>query len=165
MKKILSILLVLFSLNIVAQENELKWYTNADKAIATAMANNKPVYMFFTGSDWCGWCIKLQKKILTTKEFKSWANKNVVLLELDFPKRKKLDENLTKQNNYFRQLFAKQKKPIQGYPTGIFVTLSNNNQELTINELGRHAVQLKPGTREFVSPNTWISTANKIIKK
>ena len=54
--------------------------------------------LFFTGSDWCGWCIRLQKEVFFKPEFKKWANKNVVLVELDFPKRTKLDEKTLRQN-------------------------------------------------------------------
>ena len=60
MKKILSILLVLFSLNLFAQENELEWHTDVTKAINISMETEKPLFFFFTGSDWCGWCIRLQ---------------------------------------------------------------------------------------------------------
>ena len=105
MKKILSILLVLFSLNLVAQESELEWHTDVTKAINISMETEKPLFFFFTGSDWCGWCIRLQKEVFFKPEFAKWANENLVLVELDFPRRKKLDESLRQQNDNLRQMF------------------------------------------------------------
>ena len=159
MKKILLVLLVALSINGFAQQKELVWHTDVNKAINISLQTSKPLYFFFTGSDWCGWCIRLQKAILTKPEFKKWANENVVLVELDFPKRTLISEDLKKQNRELAQKFQ-----VGGYPTGIFINLINNTQKLELNELGRHAVQLKPGTRQFVSPNTWIAEANKILK-
>ena len=54
--------------------------------------------MDFTGSDWCGWCIMLDKEIFSKPEFKEYASKNLVLLELDFPRRKELSEETMEQN-------------------------------------------------------------------
>jgi protein disulfide-isomerase len=45
---------------------------------------NLTYYSFFTGSDWCGWCIKLQNEVLKTTDSKKWAAENVVLVELIF---------------------------------------------------------------------------------
>jgi len=159
MKKILAVLLVALSINGFAQQKEIEWHTDVNKAINISLQTSKPLYFFFTGSDWCGWCIRLQKAILTKPEFKKWANENVVLVELDFPKRAPISEDLKKQNSELAQQFQ-----VRGYPTGIFINVTNNNQKLELKELGRHAVQLKPGTRQFVSPNTWIAEVNKILK-
>ena len=87
MKKILTILLVLVSLNGFSQQQEINWNTDIKKATTLAIESNKPILMFFTGSDWCGWCIRLQKAVFLKPEFKKWANKNVILVELDFPRR------------------------------------------------------------------------------
>jgi len=159
MKNLLIVLLVALSLNGFAQQKEPVWHTDVNKAINLSVQTSKPLYFFFTGSDWCSWCVNLQKAIFTKPEFTKWANKNVVLVELDFPKRTPISDDLKKQNRELAQKFR-----VRGYPTGIFLNLTNNNQKLELNELGRHAVQLKPGTRKFVSPNTWITEANKILK-
>jgi len=87
MKKILIAMLaatVLWQVNAA----ETTWLTDLPKAQAQAKAENKIVLLDFTGSDWCGWCIKFRKEVLDTPEFQAYAAKNVVLVELDFPNKK-----------------------------------------------------------------------------
>ena len=76
MKKYISILLLFLSINVFSQEGDLEWHTDLNKAIEISIESEKPLFMFFTGSDWCGWCIRLQS-VLTdfvkwAKEFSSW---------------------------------------------------------------------------------------------
>tara|TARA_B110000240_G_C13248402_1_gene346330 strand:+ start:77 stop:604 length:528 start_codon:yes stop_codon:yes gene_type:complete len=161
MKNLLLVVLISLSFSGFAQQTEPLWHTDVEKAINLSVKSGKPLYFFFTGSDWCGWCIKLQQAILTKPEFTKWANSNVVLVELDFPRKTPISDDLKKQNRELGQKFQ-----VSGYPTGIFINSQYNSEgKLELNELGRHAVQLKPGTRQFVSPNTWIVEANKILKK
>ena len=96
MKNLLVVLLVAFSLNGFAQQKELVWHTDVDKAINLSVQSGKPLFFFFTGSDWCGWCIKLQKEVFFLPEFKKWATKNVILVELDFPRRTPISDDLKK---------------------------------------------------------------------
>ena len=113
MKKI--ILLSIFSLFLLtsySQEKNSMWLTNIDQAIAQSMETETPRMLFFTGSDWCGWCKSLVKEVFDQKEFKDWANDRIIPVELDFPRRTKLDENLITQNRQLQRLFA-----VQGYPT------------------------------------------------
>ena len=88
------------------------WLTNIDQAIAQSMETEKPIMLFFSGSDWCGWCKMLVKEVFDQKEFKDWAKDKIIPVELDFPRRTKLDENLITQNRQLQRLFA-----VQGYPT------------------------------------------------
>ena len=74
------------------------WLTSYEKAQREAEAGNKLLLMDFTGSDWCGWCIMLDKEVFSKPEFKEYASKNLVLLELDFPRRKKMSPEITAQN-------------------------------------------------------------------
>ena len=80
MKKII-VALLLFAGSFAAEAQELVWETNVTKAMAISNETKKPLLLFFTGSDWCGWCIRLQKEVLKTPEFASWAKQNVVLVE------------------------------------------------------------------------------------
>src|SRR5689334_20082390 len=64
------------------------WGTGLPAAQAQARKENKLVLINFTGSDWCGWCKKLQKEVFSTKEFEQYAKDNVVLVEIDFPDKK-----------------------------------------------------------------------------
>ena len=140
--------------------NELSWFTDFQKADAESKKTGKPIFGFFTGSDWCGWCTRLKANVFAKDDFKKWAKESVILLELDFPRKTPISDDLKKQNRELGQKFQ-----VSGYPTGIFINSQYNSEgKLELNELGRHAVQLKPGTRQFVSPNTWIAEANKILK-
>src|SRR5690349_15819737 len=67
---------------------KLNWLTDLPKAQAQAKQEDRMVLMNFTGSDWCSWCIKLDKEIFQTADFAEYAGKNLVLMEVDFPKNK-----------------------------------------------------------------------------
>ncbi len=88
------------------------WLTSYDQAQKEAQANKKLLLMDFTGSDWCGWCIMLDKEVFSKAEFKEYANKNLVLLELDFPRAKKMPPEVTAQNEKLAMKYG-----IQGFPT------------------------------------------------
>ena len=106
MKHLLAVVLIAFSLNGFAQQKELVWHTDVNKAIELSVKTEKPLFMFFTGSDWCGWCKRLVKEVFVKSEFATWAAKNVVLVELDFPRRTPISENLKKQNRELAQMFG-----------------------------------------------------------
>ncbi len=95
------------------------WMTNFAAAKKLAKKENKPILVDFSGSDWCGWCIKLDKEVFSTKAFKEYAKKNLVLLMLDFPRGKKQAASLKKQN---MQLARKYK--VQGFPTVLLLNAS-----------------------------------------
>lgn len=92
------------------------WHTNYDKAVALAKEENKQVLVLFTGSDWCPPCRSLKANVFDHEDFKAWANENVILVFLDFPRSIELPESLVAQN---RQLA--QKYEIRGYPTVILL--------------------------------------------
>jgi protein disulfide-isomerase len=71
------------------------WLTDFDAAKATAKAEGKPVLLDFTGSDWCVWCIRLDKEVFTREAFVAYADASLVLVELDFPQRKEQPKELT----------------------------------------------------------------------
>jgi protein disulfide-isomerase len=92
------------------------WITDYKLALERAKKEKKLILADFTGSDWCGWCIKLKDEVFSKPEFLEWAEQNVVLLELDFPKRKQLPEDLKKQNEALREEHG-----VRGYPTILFL--------------------------------------------
>lgn len=92
-------------------ENE-GWLVRLDEAYALSKKTGKPILANFTGSDWCGWCKRLTADVFSKSEFKKWAAENVVLLELDFPRRKQLPEDIRQQNFNLQQAFS-----VRGYPT------------------------------------------------
>lgn len=88
------------------------WMTDMAAASATARENGKYLLLNFTGSDWCGWCIKLKKEVLATSTFHTYASGNLVPVELDFPNRKKIPDETRKQNEALAEKYG-----IRGYPT------------------------------------------------
>ena len=82
------------------------WLDDLEKAKAQAKAENKKILLDFTGSDWCGWCIKLQKEVFTKDGFKQEAPKHFVLLEVDFPQQKELPKELKEQNEKLQETYS-----------------------------------------------------------
>jgi thioredoxin-related protein len=66
-------------------EKEANWLTDYKAALSLAQKENKAVLMDFTGSDWCPPCMVLNKKVFRSDVFKEFADKNLVLLKVDFP--------------------------------------------------------------------------------
>ncbi len=88
------------------------WTTDYKKAQQEAQASHKLLLLDFTGSDWCGFCFQLDKAILSQPQFKNYASKNLVLLEVDFPRRKEQSVETRKQN---QELAARYQ--VEGFPT------------------------------------------------
>ncbi len=91
---------------------EAVWLTDYAKAKAQAAAEHKPMLLDFTGSDWCVWCIKFDKEVLSTPEFEKYAAANLVLVRLDFPESKPQPAEEKKQNEALSDKFG-----VQGFPT------------------------------------------------
>lgn len=88
------------------------WLVNLDEAYQISKKTGKPILANFTGSDWCGWCKRLTAAVFVKPEFKKWADKNVVLLELDYPRRFQVPADIKKQNQSLQQAFR-----VTGFPT------------------------------------------------
>ncbi|WDE98157.1 thioredoxin family protein [Lentisphaera profundi] len=88
------------------------WETKFNLAQEKAVAENKSLLVDFTGSDWCGWCIRLKKEVFDHKEFSDFAKEKFVLVEIDYPKSKEQSAEIKAQNEEL-----KNKYKIQGYPT------------------------------------------------
>ena len=127
MKKILLSLMILSSLALSlaagdsGQEKQIKlpaqgedwvagpgpeWGLNYDAALAKAAVEHKKIYVLSTGSDWCGWCIKLRNDVLTTSKFKQFAKKNLILLYLDSPSKNPLPAEQQKHNMLVRNMLG-----------------------------------------------------------
>ena len=102
---------------------ESAWLNDYKKAQEEAKANNKLLLLNFTGSDWCGWCIKFDKEVWSQPQFKDYARDNLVLVELDFPRRKDQPVEVKKQNVQLAQQYE-----VLGFPT--IVVLNSNGQKL-----------------------------------
>jgi protein disulfide-isomerase len=132
-------------------EIEFKWHTNLVEAVDKSIKENKPLLMFFTGSDWCGWCKRLQAEAFFKPEFENWAKKNVVLMELDFPRRTPQDETIRTQNMNMQRMFG-----VRGYPTIWFVNPTKNGEDINFGKIGSTGY-VRGGAE------AWIAAANKIL--
>lgn len=92
----------------------LVWTTDFLAALGQAKEQNRRVFLFFTGSDWCGWCMRLNKEILATPEFARYAREKLILVELDYPKQKPQAAEVKAQNENLARRFR-----INGFPTVI----------------------------------------------
>jgi thioredoxin-related protein len=93
-----------------------EWMQDFEEAKKRAALESKDILLNFSGSDWCGWCIKLQQEVFSQENFKKEAEKHFVLVELDFPQRGKQSEKIRNQNQKLVQKYR-----IIGFPT-ILVT-------------------------------------------
>ncbi len=114
------------------------WGDDYKKGLAQGGSEKKLILLDFTGSDWCPWCIKLDKEIFSQKEFKDYAKDNLVLVELDFPRSKKLPKHTEEQNDSLQQEFK-----IEGYPTVIVL----NAQGKKVGQLG----YMEGGPKAFIA--------------
>lgn len=128
MKTLRLLLTVLTALCVTALTSSAKenWETNYEAALAQAAKSNKMVLIDFTGSDWCGWCQKLDKDTFSQPAFQSYAEKNLVLLELDFPQTVPQTDAVKKQNAELAKKFG-----VEGYPT--LVLLNSKGKEVARN--------------------------------
>jgi len=137
MKKLLFSLVC--SLLVVAVAGaETKWATDLAEAKAKAQKEKKTILVNFTGSDWCPWCVKLKDEVFAKPEFSKYAAKNLVLVEIDFPRRKEQSESLKKTNSELAKQYE-----ISGFPT--VVVLSSEGKKL--GDLG----YVKGGPKAFLA--------------
>lgn len=146
MKNIVITALYLFAT--IASVNAQDWITDFEKAKSVAANESKTIILVFQGSDWCAPCIKLDKEVWSTEEFQTYAKNHFVMLQADFPKRKKnaLNEQQQAHNNDLAEQFNK-----NGYFPYVVILDSNGN------ELG--ATGYKKTT-----PSEYIKIINSFIK-
>jgi protein disulfide-isomerase len=144
-RSLFSVLLCFFLLSGAALA-EAEWQTDWAKAEKMAKAQNKPILIDFTGSDWCGWCIKLHDEVFSTSAFEKWATENVVLLEIDFPRQSEMSPEQKAANEALAKKYG-----VQGFPTIIFANAKGE-------ELGRYGYD-KGG------PDAWTAKATQLMGK
>ena len=138
MKKLLA-LSVLFALSLapMLRASDGTWQTDPEKAIASAKGTKRLVLMDFTGSDWCSWCMKLNKEVFSQPEFQQFAQDNLVLVELDFPRGKPQSADEKARNEALAKKFR-----VQGFPTIVVL----NSEGKQVGELG----YMKGGPQAFI---------------
>lgn len=112
MKNLLRTFVSFVTLTAAALAADGPWLTNYDEALAKAKAENKLLMVEFHGSDWCPPCIKLNAEVLTTETFKAFAKEELVLLNVDFPRKTPLSDEQRSHNEALAQKFALQGVPM-----------------------------------------------------
>ena len=124
---------------------EAKWLTDYDVALKQAATEKKPLVIDFTGSDWCGWCIRLDKEVFSQPSFVSYARQKLVLLKVDFPRKNPLPEDQAAKNKDLARTYR-----VRGYPT--IIVLDPPGKQ--IGQLGY----------EEGGPKVWLAELEKITR-
>jgi len=141
--KTIQSLLVLVAITLGANTHAA-WQTDLRAARAQAQREGKAILVNFTGSDWCGWCIKLKKEVFDKPHFRGYAKDNLVLVEIDFPRKKLQSIKKRKQNEALASKYG-----VRGYPT-ILILDANGT------EIGKTGY--RPG-----GPGNYVTELEKII--
>ncbi len=104
----------------VSQQDTIVWMTDFAAAKAQAAAESKPLFLSFSGSDWCGWCKRLDKEVLSTPEFQKALSQKMIFVQVDFPK-KPLPDALKAQNDALMKEYK-----VRGFPTIIVLDANGN---------------------------------------
>jgi len=124
-KCFVTIILIVIVMLCCSKSEATNWETDFEKASTTAKASDKYMLLDFSGSDWCGWCIRLEKEVFSQDAFKDFAKENLVCVLVDFPRAKEQTDELKQQN-----LELARKYDIKGYPT--IIILSPNGEPVGI---------------------------------
>ena len=143
----------------VTVQNEYKaenegWLVNVEEAYQISKKTGKPILANFTGSDWCGWCKRLTASVFVKDEFKTWAANNVVLLELDFPRKKSIPAEIQQQNAGMQQAFQ-----VRGYPT---IWVFHLDKDEATNQF---QVKALGSTGYKATPEEFIADVNNMMKQ
>ncbi|WP_431164461.1 thioredoxin family protein [Tenacibaculum halocynthiae] len=143
MKKIITFLVLLFAVNIVFSQNgaitdesnkkiKVTWEASYKEALKKSKKEKKPVLIYFTGSDWCGPCIKLDRELFHTSKFVEYANENMILYMANFPRNKDLvtkevavvNKRLSKKykNSFPMVLLIDKREKVLGEKRGSYMT-------------------------------------------
>ncbi|SRR5581483_5201511 len=122
-----------------ASASELNWGVDLPTAIGQARSQYKMVLLNFTGSDWCPWCVKFESEALSASKFADYAQRRLVLVELDFPAHKTQNDVLKRDNMELYQQFN-----VKGFPT--LILLDSNGKEL-----GRQVGYREGGPDAFIA--------------
>ena len=131
--------------------NAITWMS-WDEMVKAQETERKKVFLDVY-TDWCGWCIKLQNEVFKTSDFEKWS-KDMVLVELDFPRRTAQEEIVKAQNAQLQAMFK-----VRGYPSVYFVNPEKMpDGKMNLNNLGKTGY-VKGGAIK------WLEVANNIVKK
>lgn len=110
-----------------AGAQELEWLVDVPTALQKAKAENKIVLLDFTGSDWCGWCMKLESEVFSNPQFIAFARANLIMVELDYPHTKPQSDALKRDNADLARQYG-----VTGFPTIILLNGSGAQLDKTV---------------------------------
>lgn len=108
----LSVALLLLAVGALAAEDVFDWSTDLDAALEQAAEEDKAVFVYFAGTDWCGWCHRLMDEVLHTKPFEEYADEALVPVLIDFPRDREQSAGKREANNALAREYE-----IAGFPT------------------------------------------------
>lgn len=144
MKHLYALLFLILAVNSSVQleassnQNNINWLTSYEQAVGQSKSTSKPILVFFTGSDWCGWCNRLEEEVFHTPEFASLSGDKFVFVRIDFPLYTPLSPELSAQNKQLKKRFD-----IRSFPTIVIL----DPQEQSIGTTGYRA----GGGRQYAS--------------
>ncbi len=115
-----------FAQEITDKTSSLQWENSYKISQKKSKKEHKPILIYFTGSDWCGPCKVLDKKLFHTQKFIEYASKNLILYKADLPRNKDLVDTKTKETNDVLRKKYNQKS----FPTIIIV--NDKGEELGV---------------------------------
>jgi len=101
----------------IKSEAASEWETDFSKASTNASKSELYMLLDFCGSDWCGWCIKLEKEVFSKPDFKKYAKQNLICVMVDFPRKKSQNKKLKEQNVELAKKYG-----VRGYPTVVILS-------------------------------------------
>ena len=112
-----SIIYFLFAFLICSSSlsSKITWHTSYEEAVELAKSSSQPIFLFFTGSDWCTWCKKLEET-LKSSDFSQTAENKYLFVKLDFPMKSRLDAKLEEQNQILQEKYS-----IRSFPSVIIL--------------------------------------------
>ncbi|MBB63867.1 MAG: hypothetical protein CMO81_02265 [Waddliaceae bacterium] len=108
-----------------AAYQEIDWITNWTEAKKEAETTNKAILVSFSGSDWCGWCMKLEHEVFASEEFIEQTKDQLVFVSVDFPRHTALPAEQQKHNYDLLKKYG-----VRGFPTVLL--LNNDGETITV---------------------------------
>jgi thioredoxin-related protein len=125
-----------------------KWTQDFDAAVKLAGEKSKPIFINFTGSDWCGWCKLMDKKVFAAKEWQDYAKENLLLVTIDFPR----DKSIVPGKFVHRNEKLQSKYGVRGFPT--FIVLDQDG-ETKVGQLG---------ASQDVTPKSFVQQVEDVLR-
>jgi protein disulfide-isomerase len=116
------------ALTLAAAARAAEWTEDYSAGLAQAKKEHKLLVLDFTGSDWCVWCKRTDQEVFSTQKFKDFANQNLVLVKVDFPRMAPQSDAVKAQNAKLQDKYQ-----IEGFPTLIVL---DPDEKVVVKQVG-----------------------------